>query len=139
MKRTLAVLSMTVLACMAAPARAQDEAAPPAAPAEGDLVPGEAEGRLDVPVVPVETAPQLPRRLRWEKMEVAYLRANVCHPIVYWRSAAESPRYDDAAARGCLGQAGVWLCEVASFALQAALTPIEWLCRPPWTTECTRP
>ena len=100
-----------------------------------------ADGAPVAPPAAAETAgaPELPRYLRWRRMEANYLRANVRHPALYYDSPQEKLKHDDAAADSVPGAAAAVLYEIVQFPIQLAATPILWVLKPPWTFESTVP
>ena len=121
----LIVLLMTVIA--AAPLRADEPAAKPAGPLDKVLV-----------WEPKE-APVVPRCLRWAPREVHYLRANVRHPTLYYRSVQESIKHDDARMDNLPGAVAAETYEVVRTPVQFVLTPLWLVLRPPWLYEHTEP
>ena len=114
-------------------ARASVSMAP--APAEA---PAEVAPKLEA-AVPADTGAakvaELPRRLRWQAMEVRYRRADVRHPALYYDSVQEKMKHDDARADNVLGAAAACLFEIVQFPVQLAMTPALMVVKPPWTIE----
>jgi hypothetical protein len=132
--RTASVILLVALiaSCVAAsPARAQDAAAPGDKPA--------AEGAAVADAPKTSAAPALPRRARWQRMEVAYLAANVRHPALYGDSMQEKVKHDDAAHNNVHGWAFAMAWEYVQWPAQVLLTPVAVALKPPWTMESKAP
>jgi len=114
-----------------------DDSAPKADVAEAKADNGAA---ADESAAATETAePPLPRNVRWKRMDVNYLRANVRHPALYWDSVQEKVRHDDRPSRTLPGAAASCMYEIIQFPVQLGLTPVLMTIKPPWTVEASEP
>ena len=141
MTRELACLMLAALTLAALPhvAAAQDADPAPGVPPKAVK---EHAGTPDIGVAEETGAPPppaLPRRLRWQRMQVAYVAANVRHPALYGDNPAEKVTFDDAAIDHCGKTLALAFCEYVHFGATLAASPVLAAMKPPWTCESVEP
>jgi hypothetical protein len=131
--RTVCICGLLVGVLMVTAGASAQDIVPPDAPAGV-----EAESPAAVDVGEGEELPPT-RASRWAPMSVSYMRMNLLHPTLYYRSVQERREFPDAVARGCCGRVASGMYEIVQFPVQFALTPLLVLMNPPWQMEQARP
>ena len=140
----LVVVAAAAVGGLCGPAAGQD--APKGEPtAEPEQPPAASDaaakaGAPEGPAAGAEANEQvLPRNVRWKRMDVHYLRANVRHPALYWDSVQEKVKHNDRPCRSLHGAAASCMYEIIQFPVQLGLTPVLMTIKPPWTVESSEP
>ena len=138
---SLVVMAAVAMGALCGPAVGQQDTpkSEPAAAPEQPAAQDDATAKTAAPgesAAGAETAPKpLPRHVRWKRMDVHYLRANVRHPALYWDSVQEKVRHNDRPWRSPHGAAVSCMVEIIQFPVQLGLTPVLMVIKPPWTIE----
>jgi len=139
LRSAMVVVVAAAMGALCVPAAGQD-APKSQAPAATPEQPAAQDDATAKSAAGAETAEKpLPRNVRWKRMDVHYLRANVRHPALYWDSVQEKVRHNDRPWRSPHGAAVSCMVEIIQFPVQLGLTPVLMVIKPPWTIEASEP